>query len=646
MPSFCGLLPGQLALALLAVADLRDLARPALIGGDLGLVTGIGDIGQTQYLDRQRRPGLVDEPPVLVQHRADAAELLPAQEHIALPERAALDQDRGHRSTPLIEPRLDHGAGGRAVPDGRELHHLGLQQDGLQQGIDPLAGLGRYRREQDLAAPLLGEDAVHGQLLLDAIRIGLRFVDLGDGDQDRDRGGLGVLDGLDRLGLDAVVGGDHQDDDVRHLGAAGPHRGEGRMPGGIEEGDAALFGRDVIGTDVLRDPAGLPRRDPGAPDVIEQRRLTVIDMPHDGHHGRSRIGLCLARGGGAHEVGLERVVVQEPGLVPHLFHDDGGGFLVDDLVDIRHRPDVHQALDHLGGLDRHPLGQLRDRHAIRYRDLAHDGRGRHREPVPGRDRHDHPACHRLSLAAPRLAGRDMQLLAARRGCAIPLLAPRRRSLRTPLLGRRRLRGRRGDDHGCLACLLLRGAGALARLGLLGLALGRLVPLAFLFLTALLRKAGLFLGGLLEGQDAFALGRLFGTFLGLSLRHHAALDVGAALAELDAHGLGGGPRPAALDRELDLAHGLALQDDARRLLAFGTPPMALSEVRQQGALLVFGDGVAGLAVGQSGLVELRDQAIHGDPDDLGELFDRHVSHRAFLRPVVPLRPMRTTGRAPP
>ena len=214
------------------------------------------------------------------------------------------------------------------------------------------------------------------------------------------------------------------------------------------------------------------------------------------------------------------------------------------------------------------------------------------------------------------------------------------------LGRRRLRGRRGDDHGCLACLLLRGAGALARLGLLGLALGRLVPLAFVFLTALLRKAGLFLGGLLEGQDAFALGRLFDTFLGLSLRHHAALDVGAALAELDAHGLGGGPRPAALDRELDLAHGLALQDDARRLLAFGTPPMALSEVRQQGALLVFGDGVAGLAVGQSGLVELRDQAIHGDPDDLGELFDRHVSHRAFLRPVAPLRPMRTTGRAPP
>ena len=50
-------------------------------------------------------------------------------------------------------------------------------------------------------------------------------------------GGLGVVDRLDRLGHDAVVGRHHQDDDVGDLGAARAHGREGLVAGGVEEGD-------------------------------------------------------------------------------------------------------------------------------------------------------------------------------------------------------------------------------------------------------------------------------------------------------------------------------------------------------------------------------------------------------------------------
>ena len=73
--------------------------------------------------------------------------------------------------------------------------------------------------------------------LLDPVRIGLGLVDLVDGHDDGDAGGLGVVDGFLGLGHDAVVGGDDQDDDVGELGPAGPELGEGLVARRVDEGD-------------------------------------------------------------------------------------------------------------------------------------------------------------------------------------------------------------------------------------------------------------------------------------------------------------------------------------------------------------------------------------------------------------------------
>ncbi len=67
------------------------------------------------------------------------------------------------------------------------------------------------------------------ELLTDAIGIGAGLVDLVHGHDDGHLGGLGVVDGLDGLRHDAVVGGHHEHDDVGDLARRGAHGGEGLM---------------------------------------------------------------------------------------------------------------------------------------------------------------------------------------------------------------------------------------------------------------------------------------------------------------------------------------------------------------------------------------------------------------------------------
>src|SRR4029453_9622326 len=195
----------------------------------------------------------------------------------------------------------------------------GVEPDGLEQVVDADAGLGRHVDEHRLAAVLLGEQPVVGQLLADLLRVGVRLVDLVDGDHDRHLGGLGVVERLDRLRHDAVVSGDDQHDDVGDLRATGTHRGERLVTRGVDEGDRTLvvlqLGDDLVGADVLGDAAGLARHHVAVAQGVEELGLSVVDVTHDGHDRRTGLPVALfalfvAEG----EVeGLEQLAVLVPG---------------------------------------------------------------------------------------------------------------------------------------------------------------------------------------------------------------------------------------------------------------------------------------------------------------------------------------------
>ncbi len=82
--------------------------------------------------------------------------------------------------------------------------------DRLEKLVDALAGLGRDLDELDLAAELFADHVVRKELLLDASRVRLGLVDLVHRNDHRHLRRLGMVDRLDGLRHEAVVGGDHQ----------------------------------------------------------------------------------------------------------------------------------------------------------------------------------------------------------------------------------------------------------------------------------------------------------------------------------------------------------------------------------------------------------------------------------------------------
>ena len=142
---------------------------------------------------------------------------------------------------------------------------------------------------------------------------------------------LGVIDRLDGLRHDAVVGGDHQDDDVGDLGAAGAHGGEGGVAGRVDEGDLLAVVLDLIGADVLGDAAGLAGDDVGLADGVEQRGLAVVDVAHDGDDRRARHADRRSRRRLANRPFLDVGFGDAADGVAHLLGDELGGVGVDDV---------------------------------------------------------------------------------------------------------------------------------------------------------------------------------------------------------------------------------------------------------------------------------------------------------------------------
>ena len=142
-----------------------------------------------------------------------------------------------------------------------------------------------------------------------------------------------MVDGLDGLRHDAVVGGHHEHDDVGDLGAAGAHGGEGLMARGVDKGDLAVADVHHRRADVLGDAAGLAGHHAGVTDGVEQRRLAVVDMAHDGDHRRTRLQVGL---GVVVHHGVLLLRRHDAHLAAHIVGDELHGLIVHGLGEREH----------------------------------------------------------------------------------------------------------------------------------------------------------------------------------------------------------------------------------------------------------------------------------------------------------------------
>src|SRR5699024_2818796 len=357
------------------LALLSDLAGGALVLGDQEGVTGAGHRGQTEHLHRAGRTRLGDGLAVLVEHRTDAAVAAAADDRVADPQGALLDQHGGDRAAALVEVRLDGHAARVLVRVRGELEGgVRREQHRLQQRIDVEVLARGDVHEHRVAAVLLGDQVVLGQLLPDLLRIGLGLVDLVDRDHDRDLRRLGVVERLDRLGHHAVVRRDHQDRDVGDVRTACTHGGERLVTRGVDEGQRTVLllvlDLHLVGVDVLGDAAGLPGADLRLPDRVQQAGLAVVDVAHDGHDGRTRQAVLVVLLG---QLGVEIDVEllqqlallvlrgDDLDLVAQLLAQQAEGVLVQRLGRGGHLAHREHDGDQRGGVDVDAIGEVGQR---------------------------------------------------------------------------------------------------------------------------------------------------------------------------------------------------------------------------------------------------------------------------------------------
>ena len=168
-----------------------------------------------------------------------------------------------------------------------------------------------------------------------------------------------MVDSFLRLRHHVVVSGDDDDSDVGDLRTTSTHSGEGFVTWRIEEGDAlTTLEADAVSTDMLGDTPCFASDDVGIAQAVEERRLTVVDVTHDGDDRRTAdevsfvIDLFFLRDG------FDDLSTDEVGLVAEFFCDHLDGLSVEAHVDRHHQPNAHTGSDDLRHGDVHKAREV------------------------------------------------------------------------------------------------------------------------------------------------------------------------------------------------------------------------------------------------------------------------------------------------
>ena len=353
------LLCAQTQLALQLCTAVGDVLGLLLVFGDVEGVARLTSTCKSKQQHGLRRTCRHNLLVTLVVHSTDAAADGSCHHGVALADGAILDKDFGHIAAAFVQRALDDCTLCALVGIAFQLHNVGLQDDFFKQFVDIDALLGTDILALVLTAPFFNQQVHIGKLGLDAVGIGTRLIYLVDGEDNRDTGCLCVVDSLYCLRHYLVIGSNNDDGNICHLGTAGTHSGKCLVARGVEECDLASVGSGhLVGTDMLGNTAGFACDNVGLADIVKQRRLTVVNVTHNGDDGVARhqvFGLVFFLNL------VQRVDNLRAGkadFIAKLIGDKTDGLCVKALVDADEDANLHTGSDNLRYGDVHHCGQL------------------------------------------------------------------------------------------------------------------------------------------------------------------------------------------------------------------------------------------------------------------------------------------------
>ncbi|CDA60994.1 conserved domain protein [Clostridium sp. CAG:169] len=363
------LVGAELLLLGLLSALFNQLTSQSFVLNGIELVACCRYLCQTGDFDRSGRTCGFDALAAGVGHHSDSADCGACNDTVAGFEGTVLHQDGSDRTSALIEFCFDDSTLCQTVRVCFQLFYLSHQQDVFQQVLNAHLGLCRNRNTDDVAAPFLRYQLVLGQLLHNLIRVCSRFIHFVDSNDDRNASRFCVVDRLNGLRHDAVVGSYNQHCNIGDVRTARTHSGKRLMSRGIQEGDWLAADVDLVRTDVLGDTACLGGGDIRMTNGVKDGGLTVVYVTHNNNDRRTLYLLFV----------LILAVVEQTVLDgnDHLtldlctdFHcNQCSGIVVDDVRHRLHLAQCHQAFDNLCRLNFQLESQVADGDFIRQGDV-------------------------------------------------------------------------------------------------------------------------------------------------------------------------------------------------------------------------------------------------------------------------------------
>ena len=275
------------AFAFFVLAFFLHLFHQALIHSH-DTVARIRHVFEAEHGYRHRRARGFHGAAFIVEHGAHSAHRRSRKDVVARMQRTVLHDNARHGALSFIEARFDDRAFRFAIGIRFQFLHFRHEVDCVEQRVDPHTRLSRNGNDHYVAAPFFGNKVVFHKPLFHFVGIHVRFIHFIHRHDDRHVRRFRVIDRLHRLRHDTVVRSHYKHYDIGDFRTARTHRGERRMPRGIDKRNLFAFCRHRVRADTLRDSARFAFRHRRGADFIEKRRFAVIDVPHHRHYGRTR----------------------------------------------------------------------------------------------------------------------------------------------------------------------------------------------------------------------------------------------------------------------------------------------------------------------------------------------------------------------
>ena len=131
------------------------------------------------------------------------------------------------------------------------------------------------------------------ELLLDPVGISGVLIHFVYSNYYRNACCLCMVDRLDRLRHDTVVGSNNEDSDISDIRTSCSHRGERLVSRSIQKRYLLALVGHLISTDMLSDTACLTVGDMSVSYLVKYRGLTVVNVTHNNDNRASRLEILL-----------------------------------------------------------------------------------------------------------------------------------------------------------------------------------------------------------------------------------------------------------------------------------------------------------------------------------------------------------------